>query len=380
MAFDISPAVLDYVPPDPPLKEFEPPKDRAFFADPKKTSLLASASSVEEVTPHIGTELKGVQVSQLTDAQKDELALLVAERGVVFFRDQDITLEQQHALAAHYGIQDRDPNQQDPRHVTILGHDFNIRAKDQSGASYHGDHSFELNPPSYTLLRMVRTPDSGGDTIYTSQVALYDKLSPTFQKALDGLYAFHSSHKSYLNSINGGGKPCRAPIITEHPLVRTHPVTHLKSLNYNPLFVTGIKGFNDRESHHLLAFLYDHLHSADDLTARWKWTPGSIAFWDNRVVVHRAVPGGYDPSTREGKRTAIFGERPFFDPNVSESLSERKERLKNEELRKVESEGPEEKAADDHTAGKFETGVGVEANLKANGVEPKIDFEKLNVV
>jgi hypothetical protein len=79
MAFDISPAVLAYVPPDPPLKEFEPPKDRAFFADPKKASLLASASSVEEVTPHIGTELKGVQVSQLTDAQKDELALLVAE-------------------------------------------------------------------------------------------------------------------------------------------------------------------------------------------------------------------------------------------------------------------------------------------------------------
>lgn len=79
MAFDISPAVLTYVPPDPPLKEFEPPKDRAFFADPKKTSLLTSASRVEEITPHIGTELKGVQISQFTDAQKDELALLVAE-------------------------------------------------------------------------------------------------------------------------------------------------------------------------------------------------------------------------------------------------------------------------------------------------------------
>lgn len=79
MALDITPAVLAYVPPDPPLKEFDPPRDRAFFADPKKTSLLASTSAVEDLTPYIGTELKGIQISQLTGAQKDELALLVAE-------------------------------------------------------------------------------------------------------------------------------------------------------------------------------------------------------------------------------------------------------------------------------------------------------------
>jgi sulfonate dioxygenase len=79
MALDISAAVLAYVPPDPPLKEFVPPRDRAFFADLKKTSLLSSTASVEDLTPYIGTELKGIQVSQLTDAQKDELALLVAE-------------------------------------------------------------------------------------------------------------------------------------------------------------------------------------------------------------------------------------------------------------------------------------------------------------
>jgi sulfonate dioxygenase len=45
--------------------------------------------------------------------------------------------------------------------------------------------------------------------------------------------------------------------------------------------------------------------------------------------VHKAIPGGYDVTLREGKRTAIFGERPYFDPK-SESLSERKERLKKE--------------------------------------------------
>lgn len=79
MSFDITSKVLAYVPPDPPLKEIVPAQDRAFFGDPKKSSLLGSASAIADITPHIGTELKGVQISQLTDGQKDELALLVAE-------------------------------------------------------------------------------------------------------------------------------------------------------------------------------------------------------------------------------------------------------------------------------------------------------------
>lgn len=74
----LTPAVLSYTPPDPPLEEFIPARDRAFSADPAKASLLSEATAVE-VTPHIGTELKGVQLSKLTDEQKDELALLVAE-------------------------------------------------------------------------------------------------------------------------------------------------------------------------------------------------------------------------------------------------------------------------------------------------------------
>ena len=75
----ITEAVLSYKAPDPPVQELEPPKDRAFFADSSKKSLLAAAKSVRHLTPYIGTELVGIQLSQLDDKQKDELALLVAE-------------------------------------------------------------------------------------------------------------------------------------------------------------------------------------------------------------------------------------------------------------------------------------------------------------
>lgn len=104
-------------------------------------------------------------------------------------------------------------------------------------------------------------------------------------------------------------------------------MTRLKSLNYNPTFIERIQELNGQESHYILAFLREHLLNADDLTTRWKWTPDAVAFWDNRVVVHKAIPGGYDVTLREGKRTAIYGERPFYDPQNSESLSERDKRI-----------------------------------------------------
>ena len=104
-------------------------------------------------------------------------------------------------------------------------------------------------------------------------------------------------------------------------------MTGLKILAYNPTFIDRIQELNGQESSHILAFLREHLLDADDLTVRWKWSPGAIAFWDNRSVVHKALPGGYDVTLREGTRTAIFGERPFFDPEKSESLSQRDDRL-----------------------------------------------------
>ena len=64
--------------------------DVATRADPEKKAFLASIPNRKDMTPNIGTEVRGVQLSQLTDKQKDEMALYVAERGIVVFRDQDL--------------------------------------------------------------------------------------------------------------------------------------------------------------------------------------------------------------------------------------------------------------------------------------------------
>jgi Taurine catabolism dioxygenase TauD, TfdA family len=77
--------------------------DAGARADKSKSALLSAAKDVIHLTSHIGTEIVGLQLKDLTDQQKDELALLIAERSVVFFRDQDISPQQQKALGEYYG-------------------------------------------------------------------------------------------------------------------------------------------------------------------------------------------------------------------------------------------------------------------------------------
>jgi alpha-ketoglutarate-dependent taurine dioxygenase len=50
--------------------------------------LLKEGSRVENITSSIGADVFGVQLSQLDDKGKDELALFVAQKKVVAFRDQ----------------------------------------------------------------------------------------------------------------------------------------------------------------------------------------------------------------------------------------------------------------------------------------------------
>lgn len=281
-----SPKIRNHVPPEEPRKEIIPDKDRGSFADPEKKALLSVAKRVD-LTESIGTVLENVQLSQLTPQQLDELALLVNERGVVFFREQDLTTEKQVELFQHYGTLDRHPAQKDVKHVIIRGSVDDHREVSKytpwPQGDFHADTSFEINPPSYSLLRMEEHPEVGGDTAWVSGYGLYDTLSDAMKKFVEGLHAVHTSRLQYETILDlWGVGPNRQPIDSHHPAVRTHPVTGLKALNVNPGFVTGFAELKKYESDKLLDFFSFHTHSADDHYVRFKWDVGSVAMWDNR--------------------------------------------------------------------------------------------------
>ncbi|EJT96792.1 alpha-ketoglutarate catabolism dioxygenase [Dacryopinax primogenitus] len=290
----------------PPTELFEH-HDPGLRADPLKPHLLNSNTTVHHLSPYIGTELLGIQLSQLPPAGLDELALFVAERKLVVLRDQDfkdLGFERQIELAKHFG-----PIQRHPTSGNVPGYpEFHVVYRDPthdrfqerrnnrlSQVGWHSDVSYERQPPGTTIFWILDQPALGGDTLFLSQVEAYNRLSPAFKKRLEGLRAVHSAVEQAEFSAKRGGPVRREPVATEHPLVRVHPVTGEKALYVNPGFTRRIVGYKQEESDNLLQFLYDHIAKGADFQVRAGYKPGTVVLWDNRVTVHSATPD-YDAS------------------------------------------------------------------------------------
>ena len=97
--------------------------------------------------------------------------------------------------------------------------------------------------------------------------------------------------------------------------MRTHPETGRRGLFVNDGFTTHIKGLKRAESDAILKFLNQHIQRPEFLV-RWRWKPGSIAFWDNRITQHYAV-NDYLPHRRVMHRATVLGDKPFFDADAT---------------------------------------------------------------
>ncbi|KAH7923375.1 TauD-domain-containing protein [Leucogyrophana mollusca] len=293
----------------PPTEIFEY-SDPGARADPAKPHLLNADTKVHHISPFIGTEVSGVQISQLSEEGLDELALYAAERKVLIFRDQDfkdIGPDRQIEIAKRYGQIQRHPTSPNVKgypefHVVYRGAEHDrlkdiIRSDRINRTQWHSDISYEKQTPGTTFFFILDQPDVGGDTLFASQVEAYNRLSPAFQQRLEGLYAVHSAVEQAEISRRRGGPVRREPVESVHPLVRRHPVTGEKALYVNQGFTRNIVGYKFEESENLLKFLYDHIAKGADFQIRATYQPGTVIVWDNRVTVHSAT-GDFDTSIR----------------------------------------------------------------------------------
>lgn len=312
----------------PPTEPFDF-TDKGTLADKAKPSLFAINDDnvkITKLTPRVGTEIRGLQLSKLSDDQKNELALLIAERGVVIFRGQDfkdIGAQKQKEFGEYFGKLHVHPvgaHVQDhiELHNIYLGPDNEYRNRQRSNrlttTGYHSDVSYEHQPPAITILTLLELPSTGGDTGWASQVVAYERLSDPIKKLLEGLRAEHSGFPQAEGAARDGKHVRRAPVISKHPIVRIHPSTGEKALFVNPGFTKRIEGLKDEESDALLKLLFKHISQGQDFQVRVKWEDGTVALWDNRVTAHTAI-SDYDVRNpevglRHGFRITTLGERP----------------------------------------------------------------------
>ncbi|THU96666.1 TauD-domain-containing protein [Dendrothele bispora CBS 962.96] len=287
--------------------EFIDPGSRA---DPAKPHLLTANVTTKDISPYIGTEVTGVQISELSKDGLDELALYTAERQLLIFRDQDfkdLGADRQIEIAKHFGPLDRHftaGNVKGYPEFVVVYRDADddrfrgfVGSNKTNGTKWHSDVSYEQQPPGTTFFFILDQPETGGDTLFLSQVEAYKRLSPEFQKRLEGLRAVHSAVQYGEFSRKRRGPLRREPVETEHPLVRVHPVTGEKALYVNPTFTTRIVGYKDEESEYLLKFLFDHMTKGADFQIRASYRPGTVVVWDNRLTAHSAT-GDFDNSIR----------------------------------------------------------------------------------
>jgi taurine dioxygenase len=261
---------------------------------PTSTTLL----DVQPLTATIGAVVTGVDLGQpLPDDTMRAIERALHQHGVLFFCDQRLDDVRHVALGAWFGELDVHHSgrnlESDPAVYVLQGYERDI--------GWHADVTFSPHPARASVLRAVTVPSVGGDTLWTSTCAAYDELSSAMQRFVDGLHAEHDS--SALNRRDPHLEVLRA----EHPVVIDHPWTGRRSIFVNPMFTRRIVELSERESDQVLELLYSQVQRPSH-QVRWRWTPDSVAMWDNFATQHFVVVDYDQP--RVMHRVTIRGPRP----------------------------------------------------------------------
>jgi taurine dioxygenase len=255
--------------------------------------------TVTKLSQAVGAEIGGVDLANLSDEQFGDIHRAFADNGVIFFRDQELSPDQHIAFAQRWG-----PININRFFKPVDGHPQVAEVRKEPdqrnniGAHWHTDHSYDQVPAMGSILYAREVPDVGGDTCFAGAAAAYDALSDGMKTTLLGLRAEHSSRHVFGNleaRADTGhdigariGNSAAATQDAVHPVVIEHPLSGRPCLYVNTDFTLRFEGWTDAESEPLLDQLYRHIAS-EEFTCRFRWTPGAIAVWDNRAVQHKAL-------------------------------------------------------------------------------------------
>ena len=233
----------------------------------------------------------------------------LAENEVIFFRDQEISPTQHKAFALNFG-----ELQSHPVYPTVKGFpEITILENDEDNPSkieeWHTDMTFRKIPPLGSILLGKIIPKEGGDTLFASLSTAFEGLPNDMKNSLKDMQAVHSFEYGFKESLEEpyGREKLKQALIdnppVEHPVIRTHPVTGKRLIYVNSLFTSKINTLNDSESRELLSFLCEHIRK-EEYQCRFRWKTNSIAFWDNRSVIHKP-DNTYWPQLRRMERITI---------------------------------------------------------------------------
>ena len=276
--------------------------------------MTTSAISIDRVAPTIGAVIDGVDLTVPLD--EPTVVLLrdaVDDHHVVVVRDQFLDAEQHRRVAVNFGRLVAAPVQRLRGEMPTVSTIEDTVERPPAGFDWHTDLSWTQQPPEFGLLNAVVIPPAGGDTLWASGAAMYQRLTEAERRWCDEAVAIHAPDPSLLASVErhhgaavaGRLRTDHAP--TPHPLVRVHPRTGRPGLFLSPLYVRRLAGPAGADA----ASMLQRLHTLIDdpaLQLRWTWRPGDFVIWDETSTVHRALTDHF-PQRRVVRRCATVSDR-----------------------------------------------------------------------
>lgn len=263
------------------------------------------ALAVQKLTSAVGARIDGVDLRQVDTGLAGEILELLHVHGVLVFRDQELTDDDQVAFTAKLGAVHAHPVREflvgeggDP--VSVVENDEN--KPPQGDSQFHVDYSFGPEVPDLAVLRAVVIPPRGGDTIWSNVGAAFDALSEPLKAFLFGLTARHDAGEKFWFEMRRtlGEEPAQRARDhfdgNSHPVVAAHPATGRPLLFVNPGYTVGINELGAREGAGLLRILFDQI---GDPAFHYKhlWEPGDVVIWDEHLTAHMG-PSDFYPAHR----------------------------------------------------------------------------------
>ena len=249
----------------------------------------------------LGAEITGMNLARMAPGELDTIRKLFLKHHLLVLRDQHLAdVDILHFAEAFGPIEVNQVKSADGTVLQAVHAIANVDSQGRPAASpllkanynWHSDKSYLPQPSLMTMLYGVEVPPVGGDTEFANMEQAYDDLPEGTKARIDGLRVV----QSFEHMLNNLGQRAiidatMIPPPVDHPLVRTHPETGRRSL-FVGMYSCRIIGMAQAEAHKLVAELLAHA-TQEKYTFTQKWRSNDFVVWDNRSLVHRAVPN-YD--------------------------------------------------------------------------------------